>query len=128
MIILLMAAGVLTSSLDSGGGREDEDRELEDILGEDYLKEPAENISMTNVTNKFDEDIVEEELSDAEANSSTMATWEIAIWTCVGLLGLLVAADPLRDFGDRLRLPFNHMSQIAQHVVDRRHGAHDRGG
>ena len=85
MIILLMAAGILNSS----GGGLDEDRELEDILGEDYLKEPAENISMTNVTNKFDEDIVEEELSDAEANSSTMATWEIAIWTCVGLLGLL---------------------------------------
>merc|ERR1719495_547409 len=106
ILILLMAAGILTASLDStsGSGPEEEERnqdqELEDILGEDltdmqeYLQEPTENNStnLLNTTNKFDvldEDIVEKELSDAETNSSDMSTLEITL-TVTGSLGAFV--------------------------------------
>ena len=52
ILILLMASGILTASLDSSSGPDDEERDqdLDDILGEEltdmqeYLQEPTENL------------------------------------------------------------------------------------
>ena len=102
ILILLMASGILTASLDSSSGPDEEERDqdLDDILGEEltdmqeYLQEPTENNStnLTNTTSKFDvldEDIVEKELSDAETDSSDMSTLEITLVT-TGSFGALV--------------------------------------
>lgn len=92
IMILLMAAGILTATLNSTTGPEDEERnqELEDILRTPTFN----NSTLTNSTREFDdvdEDILEEELSDAETNSSNMSKLQIALWVCVAILALLAS-------------------------------------
>ena len=92
IMILLMAAGILTATLNSTTGPEDEERnqELEDILRTSTFN----NSTLTNSTREFDdvdEDILEEELSDAETNSSNMSKLQIALWVCVAILALLAS-------------------------------------
>ena len=88
MMILLMATGILTANLNSTTGPEDEERNLglEDILGSSTLTN-----STTRDYDDVDEDIVEEELSDAETNSSNMSAQEIGLWVCVAILALLAS-------------------------------------